>query len=152
MNNSLHYIEPTDSGIIESLSRKTVRYAEEQLLLAVLENATEDYQKYFGARDKKGKDIFAGAETWFMADDFDSFYSFVNVCDLLQLNPNYLRRGLSDWRKARERELESGGVLPSVNNARDDDLKRLNGDVRRHRAKKPSRSPGRPAAAPSAPR
>ena len=54
MNRALGLVEPTDSGILEDLFKKITRDGEKRLMLAVLENATEDFQKYVLATDQRG--------------------------------------------------------------------------------------------------
>jgi hypothetical protein len=69
-------------------------------MLALLENAIEDFQKYVLANDKMGKELFQQAEKWLLAADNDSLFSFENVCEFLQINASYLRRGLMRWKAA----------------------------------------------------
>lgn len=92
-------LEPTDDGIIQQLSRKSIREGEERLLYAMLECAIEDYQKYATATDKKGQELFQQADEWFFETDSSSEFSFENLCDYLQLNPGYVRKGLLKWKK-----------------------------------------------------
>ena len=58
MSTALAFIEPTDTGLIEELSKEIIRNGEKRLMLAVLESATEDFQKYALASDKRGKELF----------------------------------------------------------------------------------------------
>ena len=95
----LTILEPTDDGIIAQLSRKSVREGEERLLYAMLESAIEDYQKFVSATDKKGKNLFQQAEEWFFETDSPSDLSFESLCDYLQINASYVRRGLLNWKK-----------------------------------------------------
>jgi hypothetical protein len=92
-------LEPTDDGIIEQLSRKSIREGEERLLYAMLECAIEDYQKYAAATDKKGQELFQQAEEWFLETDSSSEFSFENLCDYLKLNACYVRKGLLKWKE-----------------------------------------------------
>lgn len=103
-------LEPTDDGIIEQLTRKSHREGEERLLYAMLESAIEDYQKYLSAKTKKGRDIFLQAEEWFFENDSSSEFSFDNLCDYLQLNACYVRKGLLAWKAQKL----CGSVLESV--------------------------------------
>jgi len=68
------------------------------LLYAMLECAIEDYQKYATATDKKGQQLFQQAEEWFFESDSSSEFSFDNLCDYLQLNACYVRKGLLKWK------------------------------------------------------
>jgi len=114
MNTPLLMIEPTDSGLQESLSRKSIREGEERLFLALLESATEDFQKYIHAQDRHGKELFEAAEEWFLETESPSFVSFENVCEYLQLNPCYIRNGLMRW-KAAHRNDRTGGYSNGLN-------------------------------------
>jgi hypothetical protein len=100
MNTALALVEPTDSGILEDLFKKITRDGEKRLMLAVLENATEDFQKYVLATDKRGKELFQDAEDWILDSDNPSLFSFDNICEHLQLDPDYMRQGLLRWKVA----------------------------------------------------
>jgi len=95
--------EPTDDGIIEDLSKTNIREGEKRLMLALLENAIDDFQKYTLANDKARKELFQEAEEWFLAVYNDSLFSFENICEYLQINSNYLRQGLLRWKTARRK-------------------------------------------------
>jgi len=101
INASSGVIEPTDSGLIEDLSKEIIRDGEKRLMLAVLENATEDFQKYALATDPRGKQLFQAAEDWILDSDDPSFFSFRNICEHLYLNPEYMRNGLMRWKAAK---------------------------------------------------
>jgi len=101
MNAALSMIEPTDGGIIEDLSKQRTRDGEKRLMLAVLESATEDFQKYVLANHKRGKELFQAAEEWILDTDDYSFFSFANICEYLQLNPGYMRQGFMSWKTAK---------------------------------------------------
>src|SRR6476659_11162888 len=95
-------IEPTDSTLIENLSKEIIRDGEKRLMLAVLENATEDFQKYVLATDQRGKQLFQDAEEWILDTDTSSLFSFDNICEQLDLDPAYMRQGLMHWKAARQ--------------------------------------------------
>ncbi len=71
--------------------------AEKKLMLAVLDDAIAIYQKYFFAHDEKGKELFCEAEEWIMEEQNDWFFSFTSICEQLEMDPDYLRRGLLHW-------------------------------------------------------
>jgi len=98
-------LDPADIGLIESVYKKTLREGEERLLLAVLESAVEDCQKYLLARNPSGKKLFQQAEEWFLEKDSDEFFSFENICETLQLHPDYIRQGLMGWKEAKLKTL-----------------------------------------------
>jgi hypothetical protein len=108
MDIAFDLVEPTDGGVLEDLSKKSIRVGEERLMLAMLESATEDFQKYVLAKDKKGKHLFQEAEDWILETDSPSFFSFENICEYLQLDPSYMRQGLLRWKEAKRH----GAVKP----------------------------------------
>jgi hypothetical protein len=97
-------IEPTDSGILQNLSKKFIRDGEKALMLAILQNAVEDFQKYVMATSKKGKGLFDAAEAWILETDSRSFFSFNNICEYLEFNPNYIRKGFMRWKDAKRNQ------------------------------------------------
>ncbi|HKY08512.1 MAG TPA: hypothetical protein VJQ55_09730 [Candidatus Binatia bacterium] len=102
MYSAFAFIEPTDSGYIESVFKRNLRDGELKLMLAVLENAIEDFQKYVLATDKRGKELFQATEEWILETDSPSFFSFENICEHLQLNADYVRRGFLRWKAAKQ--------------------------------------------------
>jgi hypothetical protein len=93
--------DPLDGEIIERLFKKDIREGEEKLMLAVLESAVEDFQKYVLARKPRGKKLFQEAEEWILEKDSDELFSFENICQTLQLHPDYIRKGLLRWKEAK---------------------------------------------------
>jgi len=71
---------------------------ERRLMLAVLEDALDCYQKYAFARDGQGRQLFAEACEWIGSESRGWFFSFENICETLEITPEYLRRGLERWR------------------------------------------------------
>ena len=78
-------------------SRDSGTRRERHLMLAVLRDALDCYQKYALARDPRGRVIFADAAEWIGSDDREWAFSFENICDVLGLDSAYVRRGLSKW-------------------------------------------------------
>ena len=60
----------------ERLGRHSLLEGEKKLMLAVLEDAVASFQKYYFA-----------------------LFSFTSICELLEISPDYLRRGLLQWRE-----------------------------------------------------
>lgn len=100
MNNGRIILDPTDSALVERLLKKKNREREEALMLAVLSDAIECYQKYLFAKDEKGKRLFQEAEAWILEKNSDWIFSFDNICELLCLQPDYIRQGLLCWKGA----------------------------------------------------
>jgi hypothetical protein len=97
-NTALLIDDTTDFGAVENLTKKVIRDGEEALLLAMLEMAVEDFQKYLFACDAQGKALFHEAEEWILTSDDRWFFSFDNVCRHLKYSPSYIRRGLMRWK------------------------------------------------------
>ena len=85
---------------LDTFRRKSHLEPEKKLMLAILEDAIACYQKYLFARDSKGKALFREAEEWVEEVGGASVFAFDSVCETLGLNPDYLRRGIADWKKA----------------------------------------------------
>lgn len=79
--------------------------SEKKLMLAVLAEAVEIYQKYVFARNRHGRALFEEAEEWIFNDDDPWTFSFVRICEALNIDAGYLRSGLMKWkaRKSRSR-------------------------------------------------
>lgn len=67
---------------------------EKGLLLAVLEDAIDHFQKDRHSQDRLGRERFQEAESWIMTPGNDWIFTFDNVCELLGLDPEYLREQL----------------------------------------------------------
>jgi hypothetical protein len=77
--------------------RKLPLQPERTLLLAILEDGVRCYQENIYASGGKRRTLFEEARDWLFSDDTEWFCSFVSVCTLLNLEPNYIRRGLRQW-------------------------------------------------------
>jgi hypothetical protein len=85
---------------LQTFRRLTHLQPEKRLMLAVLEDGVACFQKYLHARDGRGKRIFRETEEWVTAEPSDAPFSFINVCETLGFNADYLRRGLMNWKAA----------------------------------------------------
>jgi len=85
--------------------------AEKRLMLAVLEEAVGTYQKYVSSRDRNGARLFEEADSWFLSDDVEWPFSFVNICHTLELEVDYFRAGLAKWRRNQEATVRAGGRI-----------------------------------------
>lgn len=96
-----------------ALKRKRYSSGEHRLLIAIMQDAVECFQKHIHAHDSKRRQLYLDAESWISSDDYMGTFSFNNVCDLLGMSPEYLRQGLFDWRD-RERARRKGRLLDVV--------------------------------------
>lgn len=81
-----------------ALKRKKFPSGEHRLLIALIQDAVECFQKHLHASDAKRRQLFLDAEGWIGDDDDFGVFSFNNVCALLGMNPDYVRQGLTRWR------------------------------------------------------
>ncbi len=67
---------------------------EKRLMIAVLDDAVQSF--FAGIRPRRSRDLryFHEAEQWIMASGCDEVFSFEWICNLLGLDPGYLRSGL----------------------------------------------------------
>jgi len=89
--------------------RGSATRGEKRLMLAVLEDAVDCYQKFAFARESRGRELFAEAEEWLFSSDNSWVFAYENICHTLELNADYLRRGLQEWR---QRARLNGGRPP----------------------------------------
>ncbi len=75
------------------------------LMQAVLEDAIECFQKQFGTPRFRDYRIAREAEQWFFTDDYQWPFSFVNICSVLGIDPDYIRRGLNKQKAERPVEI-----------------------------------------------
>lgn len=71
------------------------------LMRAVLEDAIECFQKQALKSGRRAQRLAREAEEWLFKDDESWPFSFLNVCNVLGIDPAYIRRGLKQWRMQR---------------------------------------------------
>lgn len=116
----MYAFAPDLSPIFEDESLLPVQYAdlhradhrngEHRLLYAVLEDAVRCWQVYDGATTTRGQRLFNEAAEWFASEDDSSPFTFVAICQLFDLEPDYVRAGLRRWSE-RNRNVK-GRVVP----------------------------------------
>jgi hypothetical protein len=94
----------------DRIYRTRPRSPERDLMLAILEEAVNDYQRSWKARDRRARKRFADARAWIMNTDSEWIFSFINCCEVLGIQPDYLRQGLRLWRQAKRPRLTSVSV------------------------------------------
>ena len=87
------------SQFFDRLRRRSEYHGERRLMIAVLEDAVDVYRKQAGTRDVRGNQLFLEAEEWIEDRDRTWLFSFENICDVLDIDAGYLRRGLHEWKK-----------------------------------------------------
>jgi hypothetical protein len=72
-------------------------FAEAALMCAVLEDAIDCFQKQFVCATRHAKHLGREAEQWLFSDDPHWPFSFLSICGVLELCPQYIRQGLKRW-------------------------------------------------------
>ena len=78
-------------------------------MLAVLDSAIECFQKYVLAQRERERRLFREAEEWILERNSDWFFSFENICETLELYPDYIRQGLLCWKESKLKEAQAAG-------------------------------------------
>ena len=110
-----HLLQPDTllpSQYYAALKRKGNHEPERRLAIAVLQDAVDCFQKHLRPRDRRGHQLFTEAEEWICSQDRSWPFSFENICDLLQINAEYLRRGLVAWKERQLSDRSRGKVVP----------------------------------------
>jgi hypothetical protein len=74
---------------------------EKRLMLAILEDAILSFQDNHAARHEKKKRLFDDVQRWIFEVSDDWVFSFEHICHVLELEPEYIRKGLRQWREKR---------------------------------------------------
>jgi hypothetical protein len=99
MNGKLVAAWGTDSTVsqqyLNTFRRSEHFEPEKALLRAILEDAVHCYRKYQPAQNRAARERFREAETWIIGSGTEWIFSFENVCQLLGLDPMYVRQKLT---------------------------------------------------------
>ncbi len=84
---------------------------EKRLMLAVLEDAIASFQRNT-IQEKKTADASEelDVDAWLDSDDMTWPFSFMSICQALNMEPEYLRKGLSNWRDRAATQKSAGQV------------------------------------------
>jgi len=92
--------------------------AEMKLVAAVLKDGIDSYIKYLSAKPRRGRKLINEAEVWFLSKDENWLFSFENVCGILKLEPDYIRRSLlrykQEYAKLKESNAHPSAADPST--------------------------------------
>jgi hypothetical protein len=70
---------------------------EQRLLFAVLQDAVACWFRYRDVPTLRGRRLFGETATWFDSPDKGWIYAFERICEMLDLDPDYIRLGLQRW-------------------------------------------------------
>jgi hypothetical protein len=105
-----NYIFEVDVTLRSELqSDRGLQGPEHALMVAVLEDAARCFLNRWNAASRKDRLLHTEARDWFRSTECMRLYDFENVCDVLGIDADYLRRGLF-----RELERRRAGGQPRV--------------------------------------
>jgi len=85
-----------------------------RLMTAVLRDAIGCFQKHLLDPTHRGQRLFRDAEQWIMAEDAVTPLQFSDVCDLLGLEPDYVRCRLRAWQARQVARAHVGPARPQL--------------------------------------
>jgi hypothetical protein len=97
----------------EAMRKKHLLEGEKRLILSVLEDAVECYMKCIEAATSKGQRLFRDADEWINLQDKRWVFSFDNVCEMLDIDPEYMRTGLRKWKATRLELIARRSMAPA---------------------------------------
>lgn len=71
---------------------------EKRLMLAVMEDAIATFQKSVPQANRRQRRLLRETEEWMQSSDTSWPFSFENICAALNIEADYLRGGLVDWK------------------------------------------------------
>lgn len=87
-------LPPSDAALVaqywDGMRRQDYLEPERYLMLAVLRDALLDYTKNVSTRNQR----FRSARSWFFNEQSDRLFSFETICEMLNLDPAYIRSRL----------------------------------------------------------
>ena len=92
--------------------------------VAILVDAVECYMKHSRTSDRRNRQLFEDAEAWIFTESPGEFLSFRSVCEVLGLEPEYVRQGLVVWQRKRG----VARIVPSFEDDTADDARRAVGE------------------------
>ena len=107
---------------LDSIRTKAIRDPEKRLMLAILEDAISCFQAGLVARSNRQQALCREADEWIFENEREWPFSFENLCEALDLDAGYIRKGLIRWRT----KALSGEVKAKVYR-----ITRLGGDKKR---------------------
>jgi hypothetical protein len=72
---------------------------EVSLMYAVLQDAIHCFQGLSMRNPRDAQRLAREAAEWFFSEDIDWPFSFLNICEVLRLDPSYIRSGLKRWQQ-----------------------------------------------------
>ena len=78
----------------DNLSGRAQLEPEKELLLAVLQDGIQCFRDNLHARSEEKTALCQEARAWIFGNDSGWLFSFLSICDLLDMDPEYIRQAL----------------------------------------------------------
>lgn len=89
------------SQFFTALQRRSARTPEQRLMFAILFDAVSVYCRERDPATSKERRILRETQRWITSNDRTWVFSFLRVCEALDLDASYIRRGLRELRENR---------------------------------------------------
>jgi hypothetical protein len=81
-----------------------------RLMMAVLQDAIRCFQKGAHAKSKSKQRYLCEVHEWVFGENGEGPFAFQSVCEILDIAPQYLRRGLAEWLQRRSDGTPESGL------------------------------------------
>jgi len=92
-----------DGEYVDQICRNQYDEGERKLMLAVLQEALNNFVQFLPARDMAGQERFREVEEWFWGEDGEWLFSFNNIAESLGISSSYFLDGLMRLKQNRLR-------------------------------------------------
>jgi hypothetical protein len=92
-----------DLEYVDQICRNQYDEGEKKLMLAVLQEALNNFVQFLPAKDVTGQTRFREVEEWFWEDNGEWLFSFKNIAESLGISSSYFLDGLMDLKQKRLR-------------------------------------------------
>ncbi|HSD11242.1 MAG TPA: hypothetical protein VLF14_09670 [Candidatus Binatia bacterium] len=75
------------------------------LMAAVLIDGVESFCKTLGSVDRRKQALHDETSAWIFSDDRSGVFSFLNLCEALDVDPDAVREGLTKWQRDHGRKI-----------------------------------------------
>jgi hypothetical protein len=117
------------SQYFDRIRRRGEESGERRLMVAVLEDGVTTYCQHAAARSDRGRELFREAEAWIEDRGRSGLYAFENICDVLGLDADHLRRGLHARKERAQGERQDAGTVIELRTEPDvGSLRKASGD------------------------
>lgn len=85
--------------IQQFFAQERLNTGEKRLMFAVVEEAVSEFLRHARSSERRLRRRFLRTLDWFKAEDASWPFSFVNICQALEIDEDVIRMGLDKWRR-----------------------------------------------------